>query len=912
MTVNATTAHTDTSSSTNPLQKLGHALKPSAIATKLHLKSSDKQIDGDTDQDGLPEQGKAAQRSEQKRQEKEEKQLKAESEKEEIERRRKESDRIASQNEDPETRNRYGDLSHPGEIILIDEIITLPEGERVTFRARIHTQRELSSKLDFIILRHRGFTIQGVLNTEEASEHMIKWTNRIPDESIVQVSGILKNPPKPINFKTDTRLELQIESIHLVEASKNIPFGLYHGTQPPPQRNRLHNRTLDLRHPSNQSIFKVRAKLLKIFRDTLDDMDFIEINTPKLQPAATESGAEVFRVNYFGRKAFLAQSPQLMKQMAISADFGRVYEIGPVFRAENSNTHRHLTEYTGLDIELSLKQDYHEVFEVLDIIMKNMFRALASMKTELARIREMWQSDDFVFLDQTPIIPFSDAVQMLRDDGRDVEEEDLSTPDEIRLGQLVKEKYGADYYIVDRFPKSARPFYTANDGKTTNSFDMFVRGQEICTGGQRINDPTALRESMRESGIIESEMEEYLSAFDWGMPPHGGAGLGLERIITFYLDLPDIRLASLFHRDPKSLPAKEASLPHPESDTMKPHDPQNPPPLEDLIANYGDATNTSWLDDRFEIWRDEHTGAAIGYVKQSNKYCMITGDPLCDDKQKSEITKRFLQFVVHELRLKPVWMLVSEEFQDILAENYGWRTLSCTEEQRSNSDKVTPEVIQNNKQEKGIFKVKEIDPDDEIIAKIDKRIEEWKSTRSERGKQIHLTEIAPWKDQKHRRYFIAETDPKKHKPTENGDENIHVDGHVKEDGVSEEPRIETLVVLTRLSPKNGYQLKWALDFPSSSHGAIESTVQTALSAVQGENVTFGSAVSENFLVSHGIGNTKSKIMERTYRGIVKSMSLDKKAGFREKFGVTGERTFICYPKHGIKMTELNEIVKFFE
>ncbi|WVW85254.1 aspartate-tRNA(Asn) ligase [Kwoniella bestiolae CBS 10118] len=891
----------------NPLHKLGHALKPSTIASKLHRNKDDT-----TEDDNL-EQGKAAQRTEEKRKEKEEKAHRAEQEKKEVERRRKESDVIAAKTEDKEMRERYGDLEIPGEIILIDDVVQLPEGRNVTFRARIHTQRELSSQLDFIIFRHRGFTLQGVLSGKIASEHMIKWTERIPDESIVQVSGTLAKPPNPIKFSTDSPLELRIETLHLVEPSKNIPFGLYHGNEPPPQRSRLNNRTLDLRHPTNQAIFKIRARLLRVFRDTLDELDFIEINTPKLQPAATESGAEVFRVNYFGRKAFLAQSPQLMKQMAISADFGRVYEIGPVFRAENSNTHRHLTEYTGLDIELSLKQDYHEVFHVLDAILKNMFRALSTMKNELARVREVWDSEEFVFLEETPIIPFSEAIQMLRDDGRDVEEEDLHTPDEIRLGQLVKQKYGTDYYIVDRFPKSARPFYTANDGKTTNSFDMFIRGQEICTGGQRIHDSFKLRESMRESGIEETEMEEYLSAFDWGMPPHGGAGLGLERIITFYLDLPDIRLSSLFHRDPHSLPAKKPSLPHPEADTTKPRDSEHElPPLEDMIANYGDATNTSWLDDRFDIWRDESTGAAVGYVEQG-KFCMITGDPLCADQQKSEITKKFLVFVKDQLKLKPVWMLVSSEFQEVLSEKYGWRSLSCTQEQRSNSDKVSSEVIQNNKLQKGVFKVREIDLDEDggrLKDAIDERIREWQDHRAgggKKGKQIHLTEIAPWRDSGHRRYFIAESDPGK-RNTSNG----HSDGPALNGDGDGESRVETLVVLTRLSPKHGYQLKWALDFPSSPKGAIESTVQSALSAVPGEPVTFGASVSESFVTSNGIGEVRSKIMERTYKGIVSSLSLDKKAEFREKFGVEGERTWICYPKNGVRVTELGEIVKFFE
>lgn len=551
---------------------------------------------------------------------------------------------------------------------------------------------------------------------------------------------------------------------------------------------------------------------------------------------------------------------------------------------------------------MAIQKEYHEVFRILDIVLRNIFNALKEMKTELNRIREFFPSDDFQFLEETPIIPFQEAVQMLRDDGRDVEEEDLHTPDEIRLGELIKEKLGTDYYVIDKFPVSARPFYTANDGKITNSFDMFIRGQEVCTGGQRINDPKKLRESMKESGINEDEMAEYLQAFDWGMPPHGGAGLGVERIVTFFLNLPDVRLSTLWHRDPHSLPDKPASLPHPDADTLKTIDPNNPPPIENLIANYGDATNTSWLDDRFDIWRDRETGAAIGYSTKDTKFCMITGDPLCDDGQKKQVTKKFLDFIRREVKMKPIWLLVSEMMEEILAYEFGWRALSCTQEQRSDSDRADSSVIQNSKQKKGVFKVREVEPTEKIQRKCDARIEEWSAGRDHKGKQVHLTEIAPWKDTEHRRYFIAESD---HEANENGENN-------KFQSRKGEQTIDTLVVLARLAPSKGYQLKWALDFPGSPNGAIESTVQAALSAVPGEPVTFGTAVSESLVTKHGIGGLRASFMERTYRSIVKSLSLDKKAGFREKFGVTGDLTYICYPKGGVKAYELKDIVKFFE
>ncbi|KIR54649.1 aspartate-tRNA(Asn) ligase [Cryptococcus gattii Ru294] len=881
-----------TDTTTNPIIKLGRVLKPS------NSKSEDRPELARSSTHEKEARHAAEKQREQARQEAKKEMI--EHEKHEIQRRRQIADEKAQLEEDPETRASYGDLNELEEITPFEEVIDMPAGTKVNVRSRIHQQRDLSSRLNFILLRQRGFVIQGVLS-EHASEHMIKWVQHLPHEAIVQVSGTLREPPKPITAAVDTPLELDIERLYLVETSHDIPFNLAHGDRPP-QSTRLRNRTLDLRHPTTQAIFKIRAKVLKVFRDTLDDLGFLEINTPKLQPSATESGAEVFRVNYFGRKAFLAQSPQLMKQMAISADFRRVYEIGPVFRAENSNTHRHLTEYTGLDIEMTIQQEYYEVFRVLDIVLRNIFKAIKGMKLELDRVREFFPSDDFQLPEETPIIPFHEAVQMLRDDGRDVEEEDFSTPDEIRLGELIKEKLGTDYYVIDKFPVSARPFYTANDGKITNSFDMFIRGQEICTGGQRINDPKKLRESMEESGINEDEMAEYLQAFDWGMPPHGGAGLGVERIVTFFLNLPDVRLSTLWHRDPHSLPTKPPSLPHGDADTLKKIDPNDPPPVENLIANYGDATNTSWLDDRFDIWRDRETGAAIGYSTKNNKFCMITGDPLCDDGQKKQVTRRFLDFVRGEVKMKPVWLLVSEMMMEILVYEFRWRALSCTQEQRSDSDKADPSVVQIAAQKKGVFKIREVEATEEIQKKCDARIKEWSEGRDRKGKQIHLTEVAPWKDTEHRRYFIAQSDHNANEKAENNDSGSK----------KGEQTIDTLVVLARLAPSKGYQLKWALDFPGSPHDAIESTVQAALSAVPGEPVTFGTAVSESLVTKHGIGGLRATFMERTYRSIVKSLSLDKKAGFREKFGVSGDLTYICYPKGGVKLYELKDIVKFFE
>lgn len=766
---------------------------------------------------------------------------------------------------------------HPNELTTIGQLDTLPIGTSVNFRARIYTQRQLSKALDFLLLRDQTHSVQGVIARHDTD--LISWVQKLPPESLVQVAGTLKQPPEPIRSATQSSIEIDIEAIHLVNLAQHTPWNNY--KPPETLRNRMSSRILDLRHPSNHALFRIRSLVMRKFRETLEEQGFLEINTPKLQPAATESGAAVFKVNYFGRNAFLAQSPQLAKQMSVSADFGRVFEIGPVFRAENSNTHRHLTEYTGLDIEMAIENDYHEVIAVLDDFLKSVFTAVYAMP-EIEQVKKRWPSKEFKWLDETLILDFTEGIQMLRDDGRDVPMEDLSTPDEMRLGELVLEKYGTDYYVLDRFPTSARPFYTYKDPEDPNftrSFDIFIRGQEICSGGQRIHNAQELRDNLAAAGIAEEGMEDYLTAFDLGAPPHAGAGLGLERIVAWMLEIGDVRYASLFHRDPKSLPERKPGLPHPEADTTKHL--ATPPQIEKLIANYGDASNTSWLDERFLIWRHE-TGAAIGYVKHG-KFAMVTGDPLCDSSQYKDVCQSFVKFVTQDLKLVPMWMLVSFDVQKILGRDLGWRTLSCTEEQRINADKhvTSTDPAKARRVEREGVKIHEVKVDADFISRVDPEIQAWKDNR--KGKQVHLTEVRPWVDQAHRRYFVAEKDGK----------------------------VQCLVVLAKLSPKHGWQVKWALDFPGAVNGAIEVLIEHVFSAITGQ-VTFGVGASQKFKPGEHLNGIRAKFLATTYNTIVNRLGLLRKTGFRNKFGALGEDVYICYPRHGVGLRDLQQVVKFFQ
>lgn len=311
--------------SRNPLSKLTHS-----IVDKLHIKSH-----GTAESQGENVSGKAHARTVEKREEKRETERRVQEEHRELEERRQREADEAARIESDETQSRYGELEHPSELVPLEEMASMKAGRNVTFKARIHTQRKVSPALDFILFRNALQTIQGVLHRDEMiSDHMIKWINRLPPESIVQVIGTLQEPKEPVKSATISNLEVNIQSVHLISSAHNLPFDLYHTEQS--THNRLAHRIVDLRHPYNHAVFRIRAKIMHVWREVLEEKGFLEINTPKLQPAATETGAEVFKVGYFGRTAFLAQSPQLAKQMAISADLKRVFEVSRTSRARDT------------------------------------------------------------------------------------------------------------------------------------------------------------------------------------------------------------------------------------------------------------------------------------------------------------------------------------------------------------------------------------------------------------------------------------------------------------------------------------------------------------------------------------------------------------------------------------------------
>ncbi|XP_018337803.1 PREDICTED: aspartate--tRNA ligase, cytoplasmic isoform X3 [Trachymyrmex septentrionalis] len=445
------------------------------------------------------------------------------------------------------------------------------ENQIIWLRGRLHTSRA-KGKQCFVVLRQQSYTVQGLAAVnEEISKQMIKFISNITKESIVDVMAIVMPVPSKIESCSQKDVEVHLKEIFVVSAAKSqLPLQIEDAARPAGevdetalnvrvnQDTRLDNRVLDLRTPANQAIFKVEAGVCKLFRDILTRKGFVEIHTPKIISAASEGGANVFTVSYFKGNAYLAQSPQLYKQMAIAADFDKVFTVGAVFRAEDSNTHRHLTEFVGLDLEMAFKYHYHEVVDTIGQMFTELFKELRdNYADDIMAVNQQYPVEPFKFLEPALRLEYPQAIELLAEAGVILgEEDDLSTPDEKLLGKLVKNKYDTDFYILDKYPLAVRPFYTMpdpNNSKVSNSYDMFMRGEEIISGAQRIHDPDFLTERAKYHGIDIEKIKSYIDAFRYGCPPHAGGGIGMERVVMLYLGLDNIRKVSMFPRDPKRL-----------------------------------------------------------------------------------------------------------------------------------------------------------------------------------------------------------------------------------------------------------------------------------------------------------------------------------------------------------------------
>ncbi|KAK6485156.1 aspartate--tRNA ligase [Huso huso] len=455
-------------------------------------------------------------------------------------------------------------------LVRVQDLTPEKTDQLLWLRARIHTSRA-KGKQCFLVLRQQQFNIQALVAVgDRASKQMVKFAANINKESIVDVEGVVRKVDQKIESCSQQDVELHIERIFVISlAEPRLPLQLEDAVRPEGegdeegratvnQDTRLDNRVIDLRTTTSQAIFRLQSGVCQLFRETLINKEFVEIQTPKIISAASEGGANVFTVSYFKTSAFLAQSPQLYKQMCIAADFDKVFCIGPVFRAEDSNTHRHLTEFVGLDIEMAFNYHYHEVVDQIAATLVQIFKGLRDrFQTEIQTVNKQYPSEPFKFLEPTLRLEYKEGVAMLKEAGVEMgDEDDLSTPNEKLLGRLVKEKYDTDFYILDKYPLAVRPFYTMPDPsnpKYSNSYDMFMRGEEILSGAQRIHDPQLLSERALHHNIDLEKIKSYIDSFRFGAPPHAGGGIGLERVVMLYLGLNNIRQTSMFPRDPKRL-----------------------------------------------------------------------------------------------------------------------------------------------------------------------------------------------------------------------------------------------------------------------------------------------------------------------------------------------------------------------
>lgn len=361
----------------------------------------------------------------------------------------------------------------------------------------------------FLVLRQGTGTVQAtVFKGDHAA--LFKWAATVPKESVVDVTAKVSSVEKAVESVTQGTIELSIETMHIVsKAAPILPFNLEDAARSdalyeqqdkeeaeaaakggaPPERKyvrinpdlRLDNRWIDLRTPANQAIMRISSGVCTLFREYLLKKNFVEFQSPKLIGGASEGGASVFHLKYFGEDACLAQSPQLYKQMAAAcSDLERVFEIGPVFRAENSNTHRHLCEFHGLDMEMTINEHYFEVLDVFSELFIYIFDGLNErFKKEIEVVRAQHPFADLQYSRPALRITYAEGLALLKAEGVEVTfGDDLSTPQEKALGAIVKRKYGTDFFMMDKYPYAVRPFYTMPDPENpmlSNSYDFFLR-----------------------------------------------------------------------------------------------------------------------------------------------------------------------------------------------------------------------------------------------------------------------------------------------------------------------------------------------------------------------------------------------------------------------------------------------------
>lgn len=401
--------------------------------------------------------------------------------------------------------------------------------------------------IKFIKLQDRSGILQIVMPKKKVPPEIFQV--ELHEGDFIAISGeVIENPNAP-NGK-----ELLPSNLEIInKRAKEYPIAVTDKIETNPDL-RYDYRFLDLRNRNVALIFEIESSVAYAFQEFFHKNRFLQFFSPKIVEAATESGANVFQIDYFGNKAFLAQSPQFYKQMMLIAGFEKVFEIGPVFRAEKFHTVRHLCEYTSIDFEISFIKDQSDVMKVLqdainyvlDKVRKENAEQIEELNIEISSPPTNW-----------PVLSIPKCHEILEQEGKELDiNDDLDAEAERIIGRYAKEKWNSDFVFVDQYPWKVRPFYTMKDEQNpvlTKSFDLLYKGQELTTGGQREHRVEVLKQQSIEKGINPAEIESYLQFFRYGAPPHGGSGTGIERFVQQLLNLPNIREARLLPRDPTRL-----------------------------------------------------------------------------------------------------------------------------------------------------------------------------------------------------------------------------------------------------------------------------------------------------------------------------------------------------------------------
>lgn len=422
----------------------------------------------------------------------------------------------------------------------LEDLLKAEEGTTIILEGAVHSVRDMG-EIAFVILRKKEGLIQTVWEEGKTDLEL----SEIREGDYIHVTGQVKDEERAPHGK-----EVRLSTIsHLSHVSCPLPLPIDKWKLNTSLEAKLDRRSLSLRNIRERARFRIQEGIVRGFRDFLYEQGFTEIHTPKIGAKSAEGGANMFRLSYFHRPAVLQQSPQLYKQMMVGV-FDRVFETGPVFRAEKHNTRRHLNEYTSLDFEMGYIHSFLDICVMETGFLQYTMNLLEKEYSKELKLLNITLPD----VEKIPYVRFDEAKRLVSEKyNRKIRNPfDLEPEEEELIGKYFKEEYNADFVFVTHYPSKKRPFYAMDDPEDTRytlSFDLLYHGLEITTGGQRIHDLNMLEEKIQAKGMTEEGLEQYLDAFRFGMPPHGGLGIGLERLTMQLLGEDNVREACLFPRD---------------------------------------------------------------------------------------------------------------------------------------------------------------------------------------------------------------------------------------------------------------------------------------------------------------------------------------------------------------------------